>query len=633
MSRLASTRRSNAVMALAVVLALGACDTAQTTPKPSGTQGPASTSSATGLATVPPEATQPADVPLPPGGQYVRGVTEIPGEAEPVVTQFLTRAYFFSLVDGQPQALYREGVPWRSAVIDDGAGYRPPAGATLDAPFRVVGAAANDRAMVVLGSSTTTDHDRPTGLDRLPESVIWLTRDGKEFQRVDPRPLLDDAASLRLTAVASANGGFVAVGNALPKGFDRPAYIAVLRSTDGMVWSLAARIQGDGTLYARSLLADGDRLLVDATDQWCDSRGISFGYGLRTGITVAWSSPDGGSTWSAVDLSKADPVISQGTALIEGCPSSPKLGDLIGIAQGLDTQGSIVGLAGGSLIARSRDGTTLGISRDLTTWAQVVLPDAVPASTDARRPLAQSIILDISGAIRAEGKLALLALEHRADLEGRPQSGGCQVRWWRSADGGDTWSTGPWGRPFSTCVGATWSFEQLLDGSVVLFLNDSTANQNRGQASFLTGRSGQLVAWDTCVPGPDADCSFSTLTNPTSEAPDWPGIDLSGATVTAAEIDGVQMPGADAYAALLSGSFVNADLSSSVLSYAILEGDFSGANLRDASLFNALVRADLTGANLDGAELSGLTFGEGAVCPDGKAPTAGATDAKAACRL
>ena len=65
----------------------------------------------------------------------------------------------------------------------------------------------------------------------------------------------------------------------------------------------------------------------------------------------------------------------------------------------------------------------------------------------------------------------------------------------------------------------------------------------------------------------------------------------------------------------------------------MLEGSFKGADFTDAYLFHAAIRADLTGANLAGAELSGATLGEGAVCPDGKAPTAGAGDARAACRL
>jgi uncharacterized protein YjbI with pentapeptide repeats len=310
-----------------------------------------------------------------------------------------------------------------------------------------------------------------------------------------------------------------------------------------------------------------------------------------------------------------------------GCPFQPKIGDIIAISQEIDTEGAIVGLAGGALIARSRAGTTLGVSADLATWSQVALPEAVPVEPNGRRPYAQAIVTDFSGGI------SLLALEDRADLAGRPRSGGCQVRWWRTTDGGVTWSTGPWGRPFITCAGATWSFGQLLDRSVVLFANELMANTNRGEASFRTGTPGELIAWETCVPAAEADCSFATITNPTSEAPDWPGINLSGATVTGARIDGVQMPEANAYAALLSGSFADADLHKATLSYALLEGDFSGADLRDAYLFNAVIRADLTGANLAGSELSGATFEAGAVCPDGKAPASGAIDAKAACRL
>ncbi len=624
-------RRGRAGWCLLLVAALVGCD-----PSPSPSSSPSAATpapgSTAGVSTAPESTAGPAgtpvgDVPLPPGAQYARGATAIPGEAEAVVTQFLTRAYFFATTDGHPEALYRESVPWLRAVIDDGAGYHPPAGSSLDASFRVVGAASNDDAMVVLGSSTTTDHARPTGFDRLPESVIWVSRDGTTFERIDPNELLPGRTAIRLTEVVATRSGFVAVGTSLPDGaLPASGDIVVLRSPDGAAWDEAAHLGGEGTPFVRHLFADGDRLVIDATDQRCDSEGTSYPSGLRIGATLAWSSGDGGGTWQQVDLAAAEPVIHQ-PAPVGACPTNPNLGDLSAIAQRAATEGSIVGLAGGALIARSRDGTKLGVSADLATWIQVALPEAVQVGADGRRPYAQGIVFEFSGA------LSLLALEDRADLEGRPKSGGCQVRWWRSPDGGVTWSTGPLGRPFSTCAGATWSFDQLLDGSVVLFANAIMANTNRGEASFRTGTPGALIPWATCVPGPQADCAFATIANPTSEAPGWPGINLAGATITRAEIDGVQMPEANAYAALLSGSFSGADLRKATMSYAVLEGDFGGADLRDAYLFHAIIHADLTGANLAGAELTGVTFGDGAVCPDGKPPTSGAADAKTACRL
>lgn len=550
----------------------------------------------------------------------------------PVVTQFLTRAYFFAVRDGHAEALYRESVDWSRTPMDDGTAYRPPSGATPDGPFRPVAAAANDHALVVLGASTTTDRRRPAGFNRLPESVLWVTRDGKTFKRIAARDVVD-AEAVRLTGIVVTSHGFVAVGNILPTGFADPGGIVVLRSDDGERWSVGERLTGEGTLYARALHADADRLLIDATDQVCDVHGVTYPYGLRIGPTVAWNSADAGETWSRVDLYGANSVLVPFGALIEGCPDNPKLGDLISLSEALDTEGSIVGFAGGALFARSRDGTTIGVSTDLATWRQAKLPGALPLVEDAREPYAQAIVLDITGAIRAEGKLALLALEDRPDAEGRPKSGGCQVRWWRSEDAGATWATGPLGRPFTTCAGATWAYDQLLDGSVVLLSNAIMANTNRGEASFRTGTPGALIPWATCEPGPNADCSFSTIPKPASEAPDWPGINLAGATITGAAIAGVQMPKANGYAALLSGTFGAADMHEAILSYAILEGDFQGANLRDAYLFNATIRADITGASLDGAELTGLMFGDRAVCPDGKAPTAGVKDAKAACRL
>ena len=626
MTRPSAARSWRAACCVVLAAALAGCDSS---PKPSAsaptfppfTSHPGSAAPETGA----PTETHAADVKLPPGAQFARPPTSIPGESEPVVTQFLTRAYFFATTDGHPEALYRDGSTWQRATIDDGDGYKPPSGASLDGPFRVVAAAAGDKAMVVLGASTTTDGDRPAGFDRLPESLIWLTRDGKAFDRIDPRRVVPDAASVRLLHVAKQGEGFVIVGNVLPKD-GTAGDIVILSSPDGATWQLAARIEGEGTLYARNLFVDGTRMVIDATDQWCDSTGLTYADGLRTGITRAWTSADGGGTWQPVDVNAAG-VLEQDAALIEGCPPNLQLADLIQLAQDLDTDGAIVGFARGALVARSRDGATVGVSTDFRTWSKAVLPGSASTGADAGRPYAQAIVQEF------DGTTSILTLEDREDAPGRPRSGGCQVRWWRSADSGATWSTGPWGRPFATCAGATWSFEQLLDSSVVLFANAITDNTNRGEASFRTGSAGQVIPWETCSPGPDVDCSFATITNPTSEAPDWPGINLSGATITNAAIPGVQMPKMNGYAALLSGTFGAANLLEATLGYAILEGDFRGADFTDASLFNAVIRADLTGANLAGAELSGATFEAGAICPDGNAPAAGAADAKAACRL
>ena len=177
-------------------------------------------------------------------------------------------------------------------------------------------------------------------------------------------------------------------------------------------------------------------------------------------------------------------------SLASACPQDPTLEDLIALATEADTQGSIVGLADGALIARSGDGTTLGVSADFVTWRQVPLPDAVRVGRDAG-PYAQEIVSEFTGAI------SLLTLEDRVGPGTGPGSGGCQVRWWRSPDGGSTWSTGPLGRPFSTCAGATWTFGQLLDGSVVLFsiAIDRERESRRGELLDGHARKAHPVGW------------------------------------------------------------------------------------------------------------------------------------------
>lgn len=613
---------------LLLAAALVGCDSSPSpsaaTPPPGATAG-----ATTGPVTTAEPAGTPAVVELPPGAQFARGFTDVPGEARPVIAQFLTRAYFFGTSDGNPEALFRDGSTWKHAVIDDGAGYRPPAGASLQGGyFRVVGAAANDRAMVVLGVARSHDSDRPTGFDALPESLIWATRDAKTFERIDPRTLLPGRIGIRLTGIAATPSGFVVVGTSMSDADDRASDVVVLRSTDGSAWTETAHLGGAGTPFVRQLLADGDRVVIDATDQACDPTSLTYPIGLGNGLTRAWASSDGGATWQHLDLSPADPVLSQAAALIEGCPPKPKQGDLIALAQQVDTDGRLVGLAGGALIARSEDGTSLAVSRDFASWTQVALPGAIPIA-DGRRPLAQRIVRQYPFG----DAISLVSLEVRTDLEGRPRSGGCQVRWWRSEDGGVTWTTGPWGRPMSTCAGAVWSFGQFLDRSVVLLGDVIKTSSTLDQVTFRTSTPGELIPWETCEPGPAVDCSFATINHPAGQANDWSGINLAGAAVVAAEMNGANLGEADLFAAFLSGSFEGADFGKVSASYLVLEGSFRQADFRDAGLFNAIIRADLTGALLDGAELFGAHFEPGAICPDGTAPTAGANDAKAACRL
>src|SRR5262245_12152408 len=126
--RFTTTRRGRAALALLVVAAIAGCETSPS-PSPSGpagTPGPTGPATAGPVATTGPAATTTADTLLPAGAQFNKGVTSIPGESEPVVAQFLTRAYLFATNDGDPEALYREGTAWNHAVIDDGAGYKPP---------------------------------------------------------------------------------------------------------------------------------------------------------------------------------------------------------------------------------------------------------------------------------------------------------------------------------------------------------------------------------------------------------------------------------------------------------------------------------------------------------------------------
>ena len=105
MTRYLATRRGRTGSCLLLVAVLAGCDASPSpspaTPAPGSTAG-ASTSPAS---TPGPAATTSGDVRLPPGAQYDTSSTSIPGEAEAVATQFLTRAYFFGTSDGDPEAV------------------------------------------------------------------------------------------------------------------------------------------------------------------------------------------------------------------------------------------------------------------------------------------------------------------------------------------------------------------------------------------------------------------------------------------------------------------------------------------------------------------------------------------------
>lgn len=190
-----------------------------------------------------------------------------------------------------------------------------------------------------------------------------------------------------------------------------------------------------------------------------------------------------------------------------------------------------------------------------------------------------------------------------------------------------------------------------------------TGLTDAGGAPFaFLAPAGELVAWGSCDPKPEADCSFADLTGAQLDGADLHGIDLRGALLTGASLAGTDLSGAvinihqlasaDASGAVLADIVVifdstpveglvlrDTDLTDAFFTAfgdpALLHGaDFSGANLTKASFGNV----DLTGATFDGANFgnpddsTAVAFRDEVICPDG-APVDTTQYGAAACRL
>jgi hypothetical protein len=129
--------------------------------------------------------------------------------------------------------------------------------------------------------------------------------------------------------------------------------------------------------------------------------------------------------------------------------------------------GSLLGVFDNRLVAISGDGGSVAVTADLATWTAAPLPGgaATPGPGGAFDP-ARADLLSADA-----GGWVLRSLEPRRD-SANVQSVGEEVRWWRSADGGTTWTAGGTGQPLTADSSYRLALEP--DGSVDLFAVGAT---------------------------------------------------------------------------------------------------------------------------------------------------------------
>lgn len=214
--------------------------------------------------------------------------------------------------EGSDAAVWRsvDGQEWRR--VGEEAAFGGPG------DQRVAGVAAGNEGLVAVGV------DGGSG-------AIWSSSDGDVWLRVAH----DDAVFGGLgdqqieAVVASGEGGWVAVGSDAASGSPDGA---VWRSPDGLVWTRAR---------ADALEGPGDQRLVDIVD---GPEGL-VAVGVEGDTASAWTSADGGSTWSRTGI---------GT----------------GQASGLDVSASGAAVAVGSMAGNGLD-AAVWRSDDGSTWAGI----------------------------------------------------------------------------------------------------------------------------------------------------------------------------------------------------------------------------------------------------------------------
>jgi hypothetical protein len=533
--------------------------------------------------------------------------------------------------------------PWQDVLLDDESGVVGPAGYSDNRGLHANALTAGPSGFVAVGYG---EFWTPNGSDATHVPMAWFSPDGMQWRRVNLSSIAGTASSVMLTSVVATSTGFVAIGDSSSRDLKQNNAVVVLTSTDGLHWVLTNTLKLIWSLDADQVVQVGNNLLVVGGEEACVTGGFNQVAVATSTIFRAWSSSDGGSTWTQVDSTVGglfNAKLPMPTTAA-GCPPTTDANYIHELFDMFGTAGSFVGVANGKAIFINGDGSRVSTSADLKSFSLGNLAGAVPAGgiTNFKSPKAQAVVPDGPG-------IALLSLQARRDATDHQVGAGSQVLAWTSPDGAN-WTRLPAARP--VLIHNLAAFVPSANGSVTLVDGILLAN-DQYTAKLLNSVAGPLAAWGTCQPAKGADCSFSTATSGTA------GVDLSGADFTGATISsslvGATLTNVSFQAAMVPASIFSAadlsgvDLTGSQILIApgdstLANHDFGSLDLTGVSFDSSTVGAvaDLKGVNFSHATLSGTDFGAvdltGAtfptttttsanfslaktICPDGQPPS------------
>ncbi len=451
-----------------------------------------------------------------------------------------------------------------SVTVDHVASIAAPPGTEVASSLRPVSIAHSSLGWVIAGVANFIDplasHTRNLG-------VLWFSTDGSTWQRTDLRDLVGDQTTV-LTSVTATEAGFVAVGSIGNADHTGPARGLVVRSADGVTWTVTELALAYSTALGE-VMQLGDGLVVRGAEYPCtfDSFGlVTFFLG---GQERAWRSDDGGATFAPVDL-----AASQVFTVSTPSPADPAACADLGLsgAAGFTAAAGRMQVVGDRLFLFSADGATVASTADLASWTAPATLGYV--ATPPAFPL-----------VAADGDGYTIVRLQRPAHGSTTFAFGVQALGWIAGPDALTWTETEGVAPvLSIEPGPLFT---SAAGKVVLFQSTMAAD---GSASsrVLTSTAGPLVEPPACELVAGASCPLATISGQDLSGLDLTGIDLIGATIVDSDLTGTNLTGAKLQQSVISG------------------GGFSGALLVGADLREADLRdADLTGADLSGADLTG----------------------------
>jgi uncharacterized protein YjbI with pentapeptide repeats len=593
---------SRRIAVLAVVFVAAACG-GNPAPTPTSPSSLVTGSQVPGAATASPAAST-AGGDLPAGVQFLKPAVSLPvGFGQPEI-DFGGKPLYFGASQGALAMSTPSGSSWTTTPIDDGHSYAPPTGLPylMKPGFNAATVVASKAGVVLAGTAMYSDVSAISAVRPTRESALWFSPDASHWTMFDPRSLLGGRGqSATISGVTAVSNGFLAAGSVAPDSNLNKPDIFVLRSSDGLNWTLASRWSATWSLESGTFMSFNGDLLLTGWEYPCTSDAGNHQLLSVGGQSRLWRSNDAGTTWTAVELSGAEPVMHVPNPPPADGSTCPKANDL----QALDTQfashGALLGVYDDRLVAISADEATISVTADLGSWHAASLPGHAPSG----KILGTSIARLLTGG--TDG-WTFRSLEPRQDDTGQQVTPGYQVRWWRSTDLGASWTSGAPGKPLIS-GGAFVSLVPVADGSVDMVTVPTSASGLNAQTQIRTSVAGSLLDWTHCVAAPAADCSFATAVTVKPGTTDLRGVDLTAAVLSGASLPGVDLTGALLSNSSLDGNFAGANLSKTIISNGTLIGTFDGANLSGADLSFASLQGSMTTANFGGAFLDNATIG------------------------